>query len=286
MIKAAREKLDQIQESYHTAATSLATEVRTKYYELLQQEASVQNQANALERAKTQLVIDQAKFEAGMISALDLLRTKNSLMNAEHAYDNALVALETKMLEFCRTLGFDLNVQIVLTDKISVDFVPFDLELNQVYQLALEHDRTVAGAKEALAKAVDAVKAADNPFTPRVDLEKAKVEQEKAEIKLKQAELTLYFRIRESFYQIRNAAANISAKERDLELEQQSLMAEEAKYAAGVISNQTVVAQQEKLAKAEEAYTQALWTYSQLRNQLLISIGSEQGLPGGGSDGN
>ncbi|HHX01377.1 MAG TPA: TolC family protein [Firmicutes bacterium] len=285
MIETARTKLEQAQQNYSTARRDLVTEVRTKYYELLQQEASVQNQAQALERAKTQLEIDQARFEAGMISTLDLQRINNSLLDAEHSYESALFTLDTKYLEFGRTLGLELGMTIVLTDQINVDFVPFDLELEQAYQLALNHDQGVKTANEALTKAIDAVKAADNPYTPRVELEKAKVEQEKAEIKLKQAELTLYFRIRDDFNKIKNAAANVLAKERELELEQQSLKAEETKYAAGVISNQAVVAQQEKLAKAEDAYTQALWNYSQMRNQFLITLGMVQDLSGGVDDG-
>lgn len=40
-----------------------------------------------------------------------------------------------------------------------------------------------------------------------------------------------------------------------------------------MISNQAIVAQQEKLAQAENAYTQALWNYGQLRYQFLLDIG-------------
>lgn len=96
-----------------------------------------------------------------------------------------------------------------------------------------------------------------------------------------QAETNLYFKIRSEYYQIKNAAENVRTKERELYLEQQILQAEETKYAAGVISNQAVVAQQEKLAQAEDAYTQALWNYSQLRDQFLINIGLEPISSGG-----
>lgn len=285
LIEKAQAALEQAQNNYYTAKRDLVTKVRSKYYEVLQQEASVKNQAKALDRARTQLEIDQAKFEAGMISSLDLQRTKNSLANAQHSYESALITLETKYLEFCQLLGFEFGTSIVLTEEISVEFVPFELDLDQAYMSALDHDQSVAAAKDTLAKAIDAVKAADNPFTPRVDLEKARVDRQKAEIKLRQAEQNLYLRVRSEFYQVKNAAANVLAKERELELERQNLKAEEAKYAAGVISNQAVVAQQEKLAQAEDAYTQALWNYSQQRTQFMISIGMEQGLPGGVVDG-
>ncbi|NLM68399.1 MAG: TolC family protein [Firmicutes bacterium] len=281
MIESAQTKLEELEQKYANAKQDLTTKVRTAYYELLQQEASAANQEKALNRAKTQLAIDQAKFDAGVISTLDLQRSKNSLLNAENAYQNALITLETKYLEFNNTLGLNLAIQVILTDQINVDFVPFELKLEQAYQLALNHDQTIKTAKEALTKAVDAVNAADNEFTPRVELEKALAEQKKAEVRLMQAETNLYFKIRSEYYQIKNAAENVRTKERELYLEQQILQAEETKYAAGVISNQAVVAQQEKLAQAEDAYTQALWNYSQLRDQFLINIGLEPISSGG-----
>jgi len=285
MIEAAQTKLEQARETYNTSRRDLISSVRSKYYEVLQQEAAVQNQAKALEQARTQLEIDQAKFEAGMISALDLQRTKNSLMNTEFSYQSALTTLETKYMEMNQMLGLELSSPIVLTEKISVEFVPFDLELEQAYQLALAHNKGVAQAREKLDKALEKVRAYDNPYTPRVDLENAKVEVEKAQIELKREESDLYFSIRRDYYELKKRANDVLAKERDLEHEQQNLMAAEAKYAAGAISNKQVVDQQEALAKAEQAYTQALWDYSQYRTQFLITIGLEQGFPGGGSDG-
>lgn len=284
MIETAQTKLEEQEQKYTDAEQNLITKVRSAYYELLQQEASVENQEKALTRAQTQLDIDQAKFDAGVISTIDLQRSKNSLLNAENSYQSAIITLETKYMEFNSLLGLDLNTRIILTDRINVDFVPFELELDEAFALALESDQTIVSAKEALVQAIDKVKAADNEFTPRVELEKALVEQEKAEIRLQQAESALYFRIRGEYYQIKNAAESVKAKERDLHLERQILQAEETKYAAGVISNQAVVAQQEKLAQAEDAYTQALWSYSQLRHQFLIGIGLDPTSVGGAGD--
>ena len=284
LIEKAQAALEQAQNNYYTAKRDLVTKVRSKYYEVLQQEASVKNQAKALDRARTQLEIDQAKFEAGMISSLDLQRTKNSLANAQHSYESALITLETKYLEFCQLLGFVFGTSIVLTEEISVEFVPFELDLERAYMSALDHDQSVAAAKTPWQRRLMPSRL-PTIVPPRVDLEKARVDRQKAEIKLRQAEQNLYLRVRSEFYQVKNAAANVLAKERELELERQNLKAEEAKYAAGVISNQAVVAQQEKLAQAEDAYTQALWNYSQQRTQFMISIGMEQGLPGGVVDG-
>ncbi len=284
MLANAQELVEKQAETYANNRRDLITQVRTSYYELLQQEATVANQAKSLDRANDQFKVDQAKFDAGVISTLDLQRSENSVLNAKHTYGNALVGLETKYLEFQRTLGLSLAVKVELTDEINVDYVPFEMELDNAYQLALAYDPSIINAQAAVNTAKDGVAAADNPFTPRVDLEKAEVELEKAEIKLAQAKDALYLRIWNEYYQIKTAAADIATKERELKLEQQVLQAEETKYNAGVISNQAVVSQQEKLAQAETAHIQALWNYSQLRHQFLINIGLTPDLSGGAGD--
>lgn len=280
MIEEAQAALEKQQQRYTDQHRDLITNVRQMYYDLLQQEATLLNQGKALERAETQFEIDQAKYNAGIISSIDIQRSENSLINAKHNYDSTTIAIETKYMEFAGMLNLDLEQQIILTDQITVEYVPFTMALDDAYQIALDFDQSIKAAKEVLVEAEDNVKAADNQFTPRVELENALVLQEKAEINLHQAKTALYFKIRSDYYNLKNMEDNIHTKKRELELEQNVLQAEEAKYEAGIISNEAIVNQQEKLAQAEDAYTQALWSYSQTRSNFLVQIGRSEPLWG------
>lgn len=280
MIETAAETQEKQQQSFDNNKRDLIASIRKMYYDLLQQEAAVTNQQKVLYRAETQFEIDQTKYDAGIISSLDIQRSENNLLNAEINYNKETISLETKYLEFNHILGIHLTQKIRLTEQITIEFEPFNMKLEEAYKLALDSDQSIAAADEALSKAIETVKASDNPFTPPVDLEKALVEQEKAQIKLEQAKISLYFKIRSDFYSLKNAEEDVHTKARQLKLEQQILQSEEAKYAAGVISNEAVVTQQEKLAQAENAYTQALWNYSQARSSFLVQIGQPEPLWG------
>lgn len=273
MLETAQEKRDTQSQKYEEQVSKLTSDVRNKYYEMLQQKANVQNQAKALERSESQLLIDKAKYDAGIIAALDIMRSENSNLTANNNYENAKISLATKHLEFNKLLGLDLDIEVVLVDQITVDFVPFDLELDFAYEMALDHDPSIIQAQENLTKAIDKINAVNNPFTPRAEYEDALINRDKMEIQLLQALQNLFLKIRSDFYSIQTSEKNVYAKERDLQLEQQLLEAEQVKYNAGIISNAAIVSQQEKLAQAENAYTEAIWNYTQAKNNFLVQIG-------------
>lgn len=265
------------EQAYREKTRELQDLVRTSYQELLQSETTVQNAQAALERAQKQLALDENKYKAGLLSALDIERSQNSLFDAEHRLERAVVDLETKRMRFNEALGLPLTEQVVLTERLLLDFVPFTLSLETCYQLALDLDQGVVQAQANLQKAQEAVAAAHSPFTPLVELERALMNREKAEIALLQAEQALYFRIRSQYYGLLDQVHALELLERNLELERKALQAEESKYAAGVISNAEIVAKQERLAQLEQEYSQNLFQYSLARIKLLQAMGAQEG---------
>lgn len=273
MLKEASEAWEKANQLYLDEKASLYSSVRNSYYQLLEKETSVANVLKAKERAENQLAVDKKKFEAGLLSTLDIQRSENSLFEAEYRYEKELIGLETERMKFNELLGLPLDTQIVLTERMLLEFVPFELDLAACVELAFSVDGGIAAAKEILAKAKEAVSAASSPFSPRVELERALAEEEKAEIALRQAEQNLYFKIRSSFYSLLDQAHNLEALEQQIELERKTLQAEEAKYAAGVLSNAQIVSQQEKLADLERSYSSSLLSYTLARLDLLRTIG-------------
>lgn len=278
MLKEAEKEWTKAEEVYAEKRQELRDMVRTSYQQLLESESMVASAKVAKERAESQLAMDENKYKAGLLSSLDIDRAHNSLHDATHRYQKAQVDLETKRMQFNETLGLPLDEQVVLTERLLLDFIPFTLSLETCYELALDVDPGILAAKEGLQKAKEAVLVAQSPFTPRVELEQALMNQEKAEIALKQAEQALYFRIRSDYYGLLNQAHDLDMAERNIKLEKQSLQAEESKYAAGVVSNAQIVAQQEKLANLEEQYSAALSSYALARIKLLQTIGQYEEL--------
>ena len=273
MLAEAEKEWEKAQEVYAERRRELKDLVRTGYQQLLKSEAMVDNARSAKERAESQLGIDENKYKAGLLSTLDIERAQNSLYDAEHRYEQALVDLETQRMQFNSMLGLPREQEVVLTERLLLDFVPFTYSLETCYELALQLDADVLAARERLQKAREAVQIAQSPFTPRVELEQALVEEEKAEIGLQQAEEALYFRIRGDYYALLDQVHKLEMTERSIKLERQALLAEESKYAAGVLSNAQIVAQQEKLAGLEEQYSAELSAYAQARIKMLQTIG-------------
>ncbi|NLJ80501.1 MAG: TolC family protein [Firmicutes bacterium] len=280
MTAAAEKEWLQADKTYRESRENLANVVRSAYQEILQREREAADRLAAKERAEAQLKIDESKYEAGLLSSLDIQRTKHSLHNAEFSYQTALVNLATNRLQFNELLGLDLGQELLLTESLLLDFLPFDFTLEECFLLALKLDEGVLQAKEGLKKAKEKVLAAQSPFTPLVEQEQALVAEEKAKIHLVKAKNALYFEIRADYYNLEALAHLVQAKEREIELERKTLQAEESKYKAGVISNAQILAQQEKLAAVEQEYSDALLQYSLNRIKLLQNMGRGEILRG------
>lgn len=273
MLMEAEKEWEKAQEIYEEKSAELAELVRTGYQQLLESETSLENAKIAQERAVSQLEMDQNKYKAGLLSSLDIDRAQNSLFDAEHRLERATIDLETRRMKFNLLLGLPLDARIALTESFLFDFVPFTFALDTCYELALKLDKGILAAEENLEKAREAIVVAQSPFTPRAELEKALAQEEKSKITLQQARQNLYFLIREEYYALLNQAHNLEMAERNIKLEKQTLQAEESKYAAGVLSNAQIVAQQEKLASLEEQYSAELSNYALARIKLLQAIG-------------
>ena len=284
MLKEAKEEWEKAKEIYGDKGQALQDLVRSSYHQLLESETMVENARVAKERAGSQLAMDENKYKAGLLSSLDIDRAQNSLFDAEHRYEKAVTDLETQRMKFNEILGLPLDEKTTLTEGLLLDFVPFTLNLETCYDLALELDPEMLSAKDRLEKAKEAVLIAQSPFTPRVELEQALVDQEKAEIGVKQAQQALYFTIRADDFSLSDQAHGLEVAERNIELERQALKAEESKYAAGVLSNAQIVAQQEKLAALEQQYSADLSSYTLARIKLLQTIGRHEELGEGHVD--
>lgn len=278
MLAEARKGWQQAEEIYEDKRQELQDQVRTRYQQLLESETMVQNARIALERAQSQLAMDENKYKAGLLSSLDIERADNSLFDAVHRHERTIIDLETERMRFNEIVGLPFDEKVVLTERLLLDFVPFTLSLEICYDLALNLDPGVLGARDTLQKAREAVVVARSPFTPRVELEEALANEEKAKIGLKQAEQALYFSIRGDYYALLNQAHGLEMAERNIKLERQALLAEESKYAAGVLSNAQIVGQQEKLSNLEEQYSAELSSYTLARIKLLQKIGKHEEL--------
>ncbi|HHY16120.1 MAG TPA: TolC family protein [Firmicutes bacterium] len=284
MLAEAKKTWAQAEQHYLERKSSLHNSVRTGYQRLLEKETALASVFTAKERAEHQLGVDEKKYEAGLLSSLDIQRAKNSLFEAEQRCALAQIEYETEQMKFNELLGLPFDQEVILTERLLLDFFPFTTDLAECVEQALVHDQAIMAAQEKLQQAKEAVRAAQSPFTPRVELERALAEEEKAAIGLLQAEQALYFRVRAAYYALLNQAHSLELMELQIELERKTLLAEESRYAAGVLSNAQIVKQQEALAQLEQNYSTALLNYSLARLELLRTMGREE-TAWGGNDG-
>ncbi len=64
------------------------------------------------------------KYEAGLLSSLDIQRAKNSLFEAEQRCALAQIEYETEQMKFNELLGLPFDQEVILTERLLLDFSP------------------------------------------------------------------------------------------------------------------------------------------------------------------
>jgi len=141
LIYAIRE-FDRFREAY-------SIEVARRYYDLVEQEQSLENQRRSLERLAFGHRQAEAKFQMGEIEEVEVLRARRSELNGQNDLLRAEEELELALDQFRVFLGLgdDLRVRI---EPTSPEFVPVDLDVESAIGVALENRLDYITARERL----------------------------------------------------------------------------------------------------------------------------------------
>lgn len=115
---------------------SYAIDVARRYYDLVQQEQSLENQRGSLERLEFGRRQAEAKFQMGEIQEVEVLRARRSELSGANDLLRAEEELELALDQFRVFLGLpdDVRLEIVPT---APEFVPVDYDVESAVEVAL-----------------------------------------------------------------------------------------------------------------------------------------------------
>lgn len=272
------------------AAEKTALLVQKDYYDVLKVQELVKVKKGALERAKFQLQLAQAGYEAGMRAKDDWLLAKAQVSLLEADLTKGENDLLAAMLELKKVLNVDSGVELQLAD----DFTTGDIKVN--FSEDLERGlakrvevRKAEGELEVYRVNFDLAKSygAPNTFTYR----EAEINLRKAEVELTKQKLYAQADIRQSYNNLMAARVMLGDVEDSLAQAKESVDIAMYRYQEGFgLPNSTlkglhaedaagtileVLAAQEKLAEIEEKVVNITYSYNLARNKYLIDSGQD-----------
>jgi outer membrane protein TolC len=299
----------------HRVQSEVVYQVSEIFYQTLQAKELWQVKQKGYERAQDHERIAESRYQQGLISRFEWLRTqshtrsfKPQVIEAEHAYKRALLRFQERM-------GLSLEETIELSGDLKQrhELPSFEESLQQSWVERPEFHRLEAQS-QGLRQSVRATKAKNRPSLlgrahwgyqyPAPDFEErfednwsvgAAVEfplfdgfgvsgkvdslrSEMAEVDLRELQLKdrVWLEIRESLDRIEEGLALVEAREEEVKVAQEALKIAETSFKEGVVSNADVLDSQLTLDEAEVA---ALAAHSQYQVATATFYKATGGIP-------
>lgn len=270
-------QLEQAKQAYENAVyaanlqrVQTALSVESAYYSVLKAESTVALRANALDRAAQQVEVAAMRHSMGQITDVQLAEAEQRLMAAELAHRQALNAQLLARMRLNQLIGATDEV-FVLTDDVVFQRESVDIE--SALSGAEERRFEIVRASQQVANAEQAVRLADNVYTPRVELERAQIQLRQAELALEQAYQLVRSEVWQAIMQLEEAGIRSELADSRLELAASNLALAELRYHNGLNTLLDVLEAEAELAEAEVEAVTAAYDYNVARAQYLSSIG-------------
>ncbi len=272
-ITAAEEHLAETLENLEQTKDDLATQIENSYYDILTAQGRLAELEQNYADSESSYRMDQARYQAGMISQLSLERSANALLNTELNVARQQDNVATSFYRFQDLLGIPLQKTVVLTDTIDLTYQAVSISFEEAMQKALLYADTIVRAQEGRADAAEAVRLADNSYTPRAALEKALLDQQRAEVNYEKATNRVFFEIRTAYLRVTQLEASLELLRRELDYAERNLLVVQAQHADGVVSDTALLNAERAVESAEGELSDALWDHVRARRDLQIAIG-------------
>ena len=137
----------------------------------------------------------------------------------------------------------------------------------------MKHADAMLAARESLDEAAESVRLADNSYTPRAALEKARMDQRRAEVNYEKAKNRVFFDIRTAYLRVKQLEASLELLEREVDYAQRQVAVAHAQHDDGVISDAALVDAERSAENAEAELSDALWDHVRARRDLFLAMG-------------
>lgn len=275
-LEEARENFERSRENLATVTSNLKLNIETSYFELLKTMERLASQEEALVNTERLFALDEARFKAGYIAELALIKSKNSLLVAQASYENQVQSFITQLYRFKDLLGIPLEQEIELLEGIDVNFSPIGITLEEAIASAFLHAESLEKAQKALEDAKANVRASDNEYTPLVELERAITREQESRVALKKAENLLFLDVRSAFFNVIQRENAVYQGERELEHVIIELKIMEARFEAEVVSEEALSNARKEVISKRQELTNAILEHISAKRNLFQLIGVSQ----------
>lgn len=280
------------------------------YMQVIAADARVATAKAQLATAQTLLKQAQDMKNAGMVPAIDLLRSQVEVQVQQQRVIAATNSYETQKLQLARMIGLPLGQQFVLTNDIPLTPSP-PMTLDQALERAYRDRPDYQSAKAQLQAAERSKRAAIGEGLPslqftgdygvlgrrptdshgtftaaaglkipifqggrvRGDVMQADALMQQRHNEVDDLQARIEFEIRSAFLDLQSATDQVKVAQSSTQLAQETLAQAQDRFRAGVTNNVEVVQAQEAIASTNENLINSTFIYNVAKLELARSLG-------------
>ena len=268
--------LQQAESAWHTAQRTyeltlqdIVQKTEEGYYDILRSDLALDLAERSLAQAEAQLESTQARYDQGMVSDVDLLAAEMQVADRQIELNRARAAAATARMRFNRALGRPLDAPLELADELA--FEPVEVDLEAALASAVARRLELQRARDTVTLRETELRVTDNPYSPRLDIERAKVALRRAQVELAEREADIILEVRQNYQSLLEAADRVPIQRTNLTRAEENLRIAEARYEAGVITAIDLVDARRQAFQAETDLIRATFDYNVALARFLRS---------------
>ncbi len=261
------------------ARQDLVMQVTQAYYEVVRTEMALELAERALAQSEAQLASTRVRHEQGMLSDVDLLAAESQVAIAELDLNRSRATHTSARMALNRVLGRNLESSFELVDALG-DVQTAQIDLEKAVETALENRLEVQRARDTARLREKELEVSDNPYTPALSIESARLALERARVELREREIDVILEVRQNYQAVIEAQARIPIQESNVTRTKESLRIAQIRYDAGLITSIDVIEAQRAAFQAEMQAIQAVFDYQMAVARFHRSAGLPPALAG------
>ncbi|MGI6092945.1 MAG: TolC family protein [Veillonellaceae bacterium] len=281
----------------------------TDYYNVLEAKNMVEVNEQTVNNLTAHLNIVQAKYDAGVVAKVDLLRSEVELANAKQNLIKAQNQYELAVTELLNTINIDADTELNLDGELA--YQADQRTLADAIDQAKQNRPEIAKAKISIESAEQGIKAAKSGKLPSISMSastgwndsllpdssndwsvglsaswnvfdagvtkaqtnQAKASLDKVKLQAEQTQDVVEQEVRESYLGMKEAEKRLETTEVTVNKANEDLYIAQERYKAGVGTNLDLIDAQLALTQAKTNHIQALYDYNVNKAKLDKATG-------------
>lgn len=251
----------QADKNYEAAMNKLKRDVYDKYFMYKYLESQVMGAKDNYDRALKLQKDAQLKFNVGRISKLETLNADTAVNDAQDSYEKAKTGFENNKMAFNMFVGYNINQEIYLTDKLEPYALP-SITLNDALIKAVENRNEIAAARYGAKQARAALKKVNYYPHSSATYKKAKINYDLALDAAQNAPGNIEMDVRVKYSTMKQSLNAIELIKKNWDNAKEVARLGQLQFDAGVVTLNDVKGMNLAAYNQEQAYYKAVLDYN------------------------